>query len=72
VHVGEIVDNGAFVPWIRLWAPDGKSLGRDSGESTAQISATAEVTGRYLVLVASGDNEVKGAGTCSLRVDVSP
>ena len=33
VHIGEIVDNNDFRPWIRLEAPDGSILGRYVGHS---------------------------------------
>ena len=72
VHIGEVTETDDFRPWIRLWAPTGASLGDTFGMATAQISATATVTGTYLVLVASLDGGFDGTGTYSLIVDVTP
>jgi hypothetical protein len=72
VDVSEIVDNDDLRPWIRLWAPDGATLGSAFGTASAQISTEATVTGTYLVLVASRDQGFDGTGTYSLRVDVTP
>jgi hypothetical protein len=72
VNVRETSDADDFRPWIRLWAPDGASLGDASGTADAQISTTATVTGTYLVLVASLNPGFAGTGTYSLRVDVTP
>ena len=31
LHIGEITDNDDFRPWIRIWAPNGASLGSSGG-----------------------------------------
>ena len=72
VNVHQTSETDDFQPWIRLWAPNGASLGDTWGTDSASISATATVTGTYLVLVASADSGFDGTGTYSLIVDVSP
>ena len=57
MHIGEITDNDDFRPWIRLWAPNGTTLGSQSGLAAAAIGdVVAPVTGTYLVLVSSFDS----------------
>jgi len=70
VSVGEVTDtNGAFGPWIRLWAPNGASLGDVAGASAAVINnVTAPVSGTYLVLVASFNTGFNGTGTYNVTV----
>ena len=63
VHVGEVTDTGDFQPWIRLWGPNGQSLGNTWNVSAASIEAVAPTSGTYLVLVASADPGVDGTGT---------
>jgi hypothetical protein len=73
VNINETSETNDFRPWIRLWAPNGATLGSTSGLTSAQInSAVAPVTGTYLVLVGSFDSGVDGTGTYSLVVSVSP
>jgi hypothetical protein len=63
VHIGEIVDNDDFRPWIRVWAPNGQSIGSAFGTDAASLGdLIAPVAGNYLVLVASADPGVDGAG----------
>ena len=31
VHIGQITETDDFRPWIRLWAPNGATLGSQSG-----------------------------------------
>jgi hypothetical protein len=73
VNIDETLDNDDFHPWIRLWAPDGATLGNAAGLTSAQINdVVAPVTGPYLVLVGSHDPGFDGTGTYSLVVTVSP
>jgi uncharacterized protein YfaP (DUF2135 family) len=72
VHVGEIVDNDDFQPWIRLWAPNGATLGDTSGTNAAAIESAAPITGTYLVLVASFDSGLDGTGTYRLTMTHTP
>src|SRR5207244_147114 len=80
VHVGEITQTDDFQPWIRLWAPNGASLGDTWGTDAAVIDdVVAPATGTYLVLVASADSGFDGTGTYRLtmthtqgRITVSP
>ena len=37
VHIGEIAETDDFRPWIRIWAPNGASLGGSFGVDAAQI-----------------------------------
>ena len=69
IHIGEITDTDDFRPWIRLWAPNGASLGSTSGTDAAQIGdVIAPVTGTYLVLVSSFDSGFDGSGTYRLTM----
>jgi hypothetical protein len=73
VHIGEIVDNDDFRPWIRLWAPNGAVLGDTAGVTATVLNgAVAPVTGTYLVLVASYDSGFDGTGTYQLTVAHTP
>jgi hypothetical protein len=64
VHIGEIVDNDDFRPWIRVWGPNGQNLGDVAGvESTALSGIVAPVTGTYHLLVATFDSGFDGTGT---------
>ena len=73
VHIGDIIDNDDFRPWIRLWAPNGTVLGDTSSIAAAAIDgAVAPVSGTYLVLVASFDSFLDGTGTYQLTVAHTP
>ncbi len=73
VHIGQIVDNDDFRPWIRVWAPNGASVGAASGTDAAQIGdVVAPVTGDYLVLVGSFDSGFDGTGTYQLTMTHTP
>jgi hypothetical protein len=71
-HIGEILDNDDFRPWIRIWAPNGAVIGDSFGTDAASIEAVAPVTGNYVVLVASGDSGVDGSGTYRLTMTHTP
>ena len=73
VHIGEIAETDDFRPWIRLWAPNGATLGSAFGTDAAEIGdVIAPVTGTYLVLVASFDSGVDGTGTYRLTMTHTP
>jgi deoxycytidine triphosphate deaminase len=72
VHVGEIIDNDDFRPWIRIWAPNGAVVGNASGTDAAALDVAAPVTGTYLVLVASFDAGFDGSGTYRLTMTHTP
>ena len=72
VTINETAETSDYRPWIRLWAPNGATLGDTSGLTTTQINGVATVTGTYLVLVGSFDSGFDGAGSYSLVVDISP
>jgi hypothetical protein len=69
VHVGEITDNNDLRPWIRLWAPNGATLGSTSGTDAAAIDGVvAPVAGTYRVLVATFDSGLDATGTYRLTL----
>jgi hypothetical protein len=73
VHIGEITEDDDFRPWIRVWAPNGATLGSTSGlEAAALDNLVAPVTGTYLVLVGSFDSGVDGSGTYRLTMTKTP
>src|SRR5262249_49440951 len=74
VHIGEITDtSGDFTPWIRVWAPNGASLGSAAGPGAAALNdMIAPVAGTYLVLVASFDSGFDGAGSYQLTMTHTP
>src|SRR3989442_12945870 len=69
VHIGEITETNDFRPWIRIWAPNGASLGSGYGTDAAALEVVAPVTGNYLVLVSSFDSGYDGSGTYRLTVE---
>jgi hypothetical protein len=73
VHIGETTDTDDFRPWIRVWAPNGATLGSAFGTDAAEVGdVIAPVTGTYLVLVASADTGVDGTGTYRLTMTHTP
>jgi hypothetical protein len=73
IHIGEITDNDDFQPWIRVFGPNGAYLDSRFGTGAAEVEAMlAPLTGTYLVLVASGDAGVDGAGTYRLTMTHTP
>jgi hypothetical protein len=73
VHVGQTSETDDFRPWIRLWAPNGSTLGSAFGLDAAEIGdVVAPVNGVYLLLVASADSGVNGAGTYRLSMARTP
>jgi hypothetical protein len=73
IHIGEIVDDNDFRPWIRLRAPDSSILGNTWGTDAAVIDdVVAPITGTYGVLVASADSGFDGTGTYRLTMTHTP
>jgi hypothetical protein len=73
VHVGQITETDDFRPWIRLWAPNGATLGSAFNLAAAEIGdVIAPATGTYLVLVASADSGGDGTGTYRLNFAKTP
>ena len=69
VQVNQTSETDDFRPWIRVWAPNGATLGSAFGtDAAAIVNVVAPVTGPYLVVVGSADSGVDGTGTYSLRV----
>ncbi len=73
VHIGEIVDDNDFRPWIRLASPTGAALGDVAGIAADVIDdVVAPVTGTYVVRVASFDPGLDGTGTYRLTMTHTP
>src|SRR5262249_47283081 len=73
VHIGELTDsNGVFQPWIRIWAPNGASLGSDYNAAAAVVEVVANATGNYLVLVGSYNTGYTGTGTYQITLTKTP
>src|SRR5262249_31551610 len=72
VHIGEIVDNNDFGPWLQLQAPNGAILRSVSGTEATAIEAVATLTGTYHVLVSSFDSGLNGTGTYRLTMARTP
>src|SRR5687767_14191869 len=73
VNIGQINETDDFVPWIRVWAPNGAVLGSQFGTEAAQIDgAIASITVFRPVLVASADSGVNGSGTYRLTMTKTP
>ena len=73
VQIDETAETDDFRPWIRIWGPNGTTLGSTSGLTSAALGpVVAPVTGTYLVLVSSFDSGFDGIGSYSLRVTVAP
>jgi len=69
VHIGEITDNDDFRPWIRVWAPNGATLGSTFGLAAAELGdLVAPVAGTYLVIVGTFNSGVDGTGTYRLNM----
>ncbi|MCC7125757.1 MAG: cadherin-like domain-containing protein [Acidobacteria bacterium] len=54
LSIGEVLDSEidpGFMPWIRLFGPNGALLGDDSGALAASIQTTAPLTGTYTVVI---------------------
>ena len=73
VNISQVAETDDFRPWIRLWAPNGASLGDIAGlDTTAINNALAPASGKYLVLVGTFDSGFDGTGTYSLTATVGP
>jgi hypothetical protein len=75
VQINETAETDDFRPWIRVWAPNGATLGSAFGLTTAQIGGAAgvvaPVTGTYLVLAASADSGFDGTGSYQLTPNIT-
>ena len=72
LSIGEITDGtGNFRPWIRLYAPDGATVGPISGaagDRAAGISITAGTNGTYTLIVSDIESSVLGPDTGEYRL----
>jgi hypothetical protein len=53
VHLGETTTSG-FVPWLRLYGPNGALLGSDFKAAAAEVSTRATNSGTFSVVIADG------------------
>ena len=60
LSTGEVVSGASLAPWLRLFSPTGVLLGTGSGNQAIQVTATATVTGTYLVVVSDFNNSGTG------------
>ena len=66
LRVDELIDNGGFTPWLRLYGPAGAILGSISGATSAQLNLTALSSGTFTALVCDGNGALSGTGTYQL------
>jgi hypothetical protein len=66
LRLDELIDNGTFFPWLRLYGPDGALLQSVSGATTAPINLTATNSGRFIAIVGDGNGCLSGIGTYRL------
>jgi hypothetical protein len=66
LKLDELIDNGDFFPWLRLYGPDGALLRSLSGATTAQINLRATNSGTFIVIVGDGNGSLFGSGTYRL------
>jgi hypothetical protein len=55
VSIGEITGTADFTPWIRVVAPNGAVVGNTWNAAAAQVSAIAQVSGTFTVIVSTAD-----------------
>jgi hypothetical protein len=72
LSIGEVGENSAFWPWIRLFAPNGAQLGSNWGQLAATIGVTGAATGTYTVWVASADSGNDDTGDYQLTLARTP
>ena len=70
VQIAKLTGGAGFTPKIELLAPDGTSLGVDSGGVAARVDIQAQVTGTYTVAVS--DANQNGTGMYRLRLLIVP
>lgn len=68
VRVGEVTDEGGFVPWLRLIGPDGAQLDNQFAASAAEVGTRATAAGNYSVIVADGSNGRAATGTYRIHL----
>jgi hypothetical protein len=69
VRIGEITDISAnFLPWIRLYAPDGAFLGDGFGALAGEVAVRATSSGTFTVVAGDGNSIRSGAGTYRLTL----
>ena len=64
--LNELVDNGSFFPWLRLYGPNGVLLRSVFNAATVQISLTATNSGTYIAIISDGNGVLSGTGTYQL------
>ena len=71
VNAAEVVNGATLSPWIRVFNPAGGLVGQHFGLQTAQVIATAGVTGTYTVIVGTTDFNANTNGVGDYLVTVS-
>jgi hypothetical protein len=66
LRINKVIDNGGFVPWIRLYAPNGVLVAEKSGSTQAEISFRAAENCFYVLVVGDRAFGFAGAGTYEL------
>ncbi|HQL80029.1 MAG TPA: hypothetical protein PLU91_17640 [Verrucomicrobiota bacterium] len=66
LRLDELIDQGTFFPWLRLYGPDGALLQSLSGSATAQINLIATNSGTFIAVVSDGNGALSGIGTYRL------
>lgn len=69
LQMSEVVSGSGLNPQIRLYNPDGSSLGSGFDTSTVQIVRTAPTSGYYTVVLGSGGASLTGAGSYTFLVN---
>jgi hypothetical protein len=71
VPVGSGVPDPGFFPWIRVYNPTGSLVpfGSQSGNLTAQVSTTANLTGVFTIVVGTNDGGRDATGDYTVAVN---
>jgi hypothetical protein len=68
LRVGEITATNAFVPWIRLYTPNGVLQGSGFGNVAGEVAVNATNSGTFLVVVGDGNSVFSGSGNYRLTL----
>src|ERR1043166_97461 len=66
LQLDELMDNGNFSPWLRVYGPDGVLIRSVSGTTTAEVSLTVTNSGTFIAIVSDGNGNLSGTGTYRL------
>jgi hypothetical protein len=69
VRAGIITGSGNLWPWVRLYGPDGASLGSDAGGSTVdEVAVRATNSGTFTVVISDGSTYLGDSGDYRLTL----